>query len=64
MRKIDYEILAAAIKKHGLQNLNFDYASQKERDAAKNCAYKIAGTFAHFASVNKPEFIAACGIKP
>ena len=60
---LDYEILAATIKRHGIERIDMmDYPTQEAQDAARLCAAKIAGTFAHFANVNKEEFLKACGM--
>lgn len=64
MRKQDYSILAAAIKKH--RDSALGYAAQagvlaKDCEAAE-CAEAIARTFAQFAHVNEPEFLKACGV--
>lgn len=56
MRKIDYEILAEAIKKH-----RDSAALQGQQDAAKT-AENIARTFARFAHVDKAKFLRQCGI--
>lgn len=64
MRKQDYAILAAAIKRHGSERVDtIDYPTEPEREAARKCAAKIAGTFARFAHVNKDEFLKACGLE-
>lgn len=65
MRKIDYSILAETIKKHGVDNLSIPYHWPNENQAigARECAEKIARTFAHFAHVDKIEFLKACGIE-
>lgn len=65
MRKADYAILAAAIKKHGVENLEVPYHWKNKDGAigARECAEKIARTFAHFAHVDKREFLKACGIE-
>ena len=64
MRKQDYSILAAAIKKH--RDSALGYAAQAgvpEKDCqAAACAESIARTFARFAHVNAPEFLKACGL--
>lgn len=59
MRKKDYEILAAAIKKHGSDNV---HVNNDQRIGAQICADRIARTFAHFAHVDKVAFLAACGV--
>ena len=64
MRKHDYEILAAAIKKH--RESAIGYAAQAgvpEKDCeAAQCAEAIARTFARFAHVNSVAFLKACGL--
>lgn len=64
MRKQDYEILAAAIKKH--RESAIGYAAQAgvpEKDCeAAQCAEAIARTFARFAHVNPVTFLRACGL--
>lgn len=62
MKKQDYEILAAAIKRHG-QERGPDYTNMTAEQAARYCARKIAGTFAHFAHVDKSAFLKACGVE-
>ena len=62
MKKQDYAILAAAIKRHG-QERGADYMDMSSVEAAEYCARKIAGTFAHFAHVDKQEFLKACGVE-
>ena len=64
MRKIDYAILAETIKKHGVDNLAIPYhwPNDDQATGAKQCAERIARTFAHFAHVDKKEFLRACGI--
>ena len=64
MRKADYSILAAAIEKHGVDRVEWDYTTEPERTAARLCAEKIARTFARFANVDKVKFLESCGIKP
>lgn len=66
MRKVDYEILAAAIKKHrdaAVDNPGYAYGNAEQAKGAKDACEKIACTFARFANVKKDEFLAACGIK-
>lgn len=64
MRKQDYSILAAAIKKHRDSALGYSaQAGVLEKDCeAAQCAEAIARTFARFAHVNAPEFLKACGL--
>ena len=61
MRKIDYEILAAAIAKHS--NEPDDYENDQQTIGARKACEKIARTFVRFAGVKKPDFLHACGIK-
>ena len=64
MRKQDYSVLAAAIKKHRESALGYAAqagVSEKDCEAAR-CAEAIARTFARFAHVNAPEFLKACGL--
>ncbi len=66
MRKVDYEILAAAIKKHrdmAIFNIEYSQGTNQKALGAKEACEKIAGTFAHFAHVKKAEFLTACGIE-
>lgn len=65
MRKKDYEILAAAIKKHRESALGFghNFDVDFEQGRAQGCE-DVAHTFARFASVDKIEFLKACGIRP
>ena len=62
MKKQDYSILAAAIKKHGFDNV-YDFSSMDGPAAAELCARKIASTFAHFAHVEKQAFLKSCGVE-
>lgn len=67
MRKVDYAILAEAIKKHGIERAEghgYHYATKEHAEGARQCAEAIAGTFVRFASVNRAEFLKACGIEP
>lgn len=66
MRKVDYEILAAAIAKHrdaAVENPLYSYENAQQALGAKDACERIAGTFARFANVKKEEFLHACGIK-
>lgn len=65
MRKADYAILAETIKKHGVTNLTVPY-HWKNKDVAigaRECAEKIARTFAQNAHVDKAAFLKACGLE-
>lgn len=67
MRKIDYQILAEAIKKHGIdctEGHGYHYQTKEHAEGARQCAKAIAGTFVHFAHVDRAEFLKACGITP
>lgn len=57
MKKVDYQILAEAIKKHR------DNALGLGDGAGAKVAENIARTFARFAHVDKAKFLLACGIK-
>jgi hypothetical protein len=56
MRKADYEILAAAIKKHRDNQFGLNH-----HDCAK-AIEDVARTFVRFAHVDKAAFLKACGI--
>lgn len=66
MKKVDYEILAAAINKH-LTNSRMlipmvgDTAQAQEERLIEGVT-AVAHTFARFASVDKTAFLKACGI--
>lgn len=67
MRKADYAILAEAIKKHGInrtESHGYYYPTPAHAEGARQCAKAIAGTFVHFAHVDRVEFLKACGIDP
>ena len=67
MRKIDYQILAEAIKKHGIERTEghgYHYPTKAHAEGARQCAEAIAGTFARFAHVGRAEFLKACGLTP
>jgi hypothetical protein len=67
MRKADYQILAEAIKKHGIERTTghgYHYPTAAHAEGARQCAKAIAGTFAHFSHVDRAEFLKACGITP
>lgn len=66
MRKADYAALAATINKRlndarGLSVLNPE--EKKYYAGAINALENTAATFAKFASVDKTEFLKACGIE-
>lgn len=62
MRKQDYVILAAAIKKHR-ENASPGYQSDPlQRAALLSHSEAIARTFARFAHVDETEFLKACAI--
>lgn len=65
MRKVDYEILAAAVQKHGQSHAAapYHYDTEEQAKGARLAAERIARTFARFASVDKPAFLKACGIE-
>ena len=62
MRKIDYSILARVLNKE-LTRPPEDYAYDAEHDGARKAIKRIAWGFAESASVNKAEFLKACGIE-
>lgn len=68
MRKADYQILAAAIKRHGVERTegeagaSYHYSSAEAAKGARQCAEAIAGTFVRFASVDREAFLKACGV--
>ena len=67
MRKSDYAILAATINRrlndaHGLSVINPE--EKRYYEGAINALENTAATFARFASVDKAEFLKACGIEP
>lgn len=67
MRKIDYAILAEAIKRHGIERTEghgYHYATAAHAEGAHRCAEAIAKTFARFAHVDRAEFLKACGLGP
>ena len=67
MRKIDYQILAEAIKKHGIERTEghgYHYATAAHAEGARQCAEAIAGTFARFAHVDRTEFLKSYGLSP
>lgn len=61
MKKVDYQILAEAIKKH---RKNVYFSDNDAITCAGILAHSeaIARTFARFAHVNKAEFLKACGL--
>lgn len=69
MRKVDYEILAAAISDEirsadtWLNATGEDESAKTIASARKSCATRIARNFADRASVKRDEFLTACGIK-
>lgn len=66
MRKADYAVLAEALKKHGIERTEghgYHYPTKEHAEGARQCAEAVAHTFARFASVNKSEFLRACGIE-
>lgn len=65
MRKVDYQILAAAVEKHGITHAfaPYHYDTAAHAEGARQAAERIARTFARFANVDKVEFLKACGIE-
>lgn len=62
MKKVDYEILAAAIKKQR-DNIYFSTGyTSPECAAILAHSEAIARTFARFAHVDKDKFLSACGV--
>ena len=58
--------MAETIKKHGETHAHapYHYDTAEQAKGAALAAERIARTFAHFANVNKTEFLTACGIDP
>lgn len=66
MRKLDYEVLAATIKRQrdrALTNCQYHFNTTDNKPIVA-AIEAIAGTFSHFASVDKRKFLIACGIDP
>ena len=63
MKKADYAILAAAIKKHRENAAPVYQPDSPQRAAILAHSEAIARTFARFAHVDSVVFLDACGIK-
>lgn len=63
MRKADYALLAQNIKDHREAMHHASHYTDETREIVKDKLRSVAERFAREASVNKTEFLKACGLK-
>lgn len=63
MRKADYAALAQIIKNHRDSTHHASHYSNETREIVKDKLVSVAESFARVASVDKSEFLKACGIE-